>query len=267
MTMMTDPINLSFSRSDTFCGMQVYYRDVQKAKWEENFYTAIGKICESGVNAELSNRMTGVQGRGIREEMQRTMEDLLPRASSDEVRDRIRGEFEAATTSVAYYIKTIDYEPRRVQEWFSWTIDGHDNNPHPVRGCIDVLAYRGGRPLVVDLKRKSAAMKADNYGYRMQLSLYCLWLMQAWELDDIPDAEIHVMLSGKAPQIWPVKVTVEDIYETIYRLKDLGWRLTNSYFPMARGHKLCSKMWCMFYERCHIENFQTLPEMLKEIRP
>ena len=34
-------INLSHSRADTFCGRQIYYRDVEKKVWVENYYTAM----------------------------------------------------------------------------------------------------------------------------------------------------------------------------------------------------------------------------------
>ena len=101
----------------------------------------------------------------------------------------------------------------------------------------------------------------------MQVALYALWLIQARTLDKIPSTEIHVMVSGKKTQIWNVNVTVEDIYEAVYRLRDLGWRLTNNYFPMARGHVLCSSKWCNFWDQCHIDNFQGLDELLSKIKP
>ncbi len=101
----------------------------------------------------------------------------------------------------------------------------------------------------------------------MQVALYALWLIQARTLDNIPSTEIHVMVSGKKTQIWNVNVTVEDIYEAVYRLRDLGWRLTNNYFPMARGHVLCSPKWCNFWDQCHIDNFQGLDELLSLIKP
>ena len=53
-------INLSHSRADTFCGRQIYYRDVAKKEWVENYYTAMGHICEAGVNAELQNRINPI---------------------------------------------------------------------------------------------------------------------------------------------------------------------------------------------------------------
>ena len=177
---------------------------------------------------------------------------------------KVRDEFEKAVTSVEYYIETIDYTPVRVQEWFNFNLEGE---PHPVKGCIDIIAERGDTPLVIDIKRKSAPIRRDNYSYRMQVALYSLWLMQARNLDAIPTTEIHILLSGKAPQVWNVGVTVEDIYEAVYRLKDLAWRLTNRYFPMARGHALCSPKWCGFWDQCHIDNFQGLDEIISKIRP
>ena len=262
-----EPINLSHSRAGTFCGQQIYYRDICKAKWADNYYTAMGHICEAGVNAELQNRMSGIEGRGIKEEMLKVMDDVLPRIIKEEEREQVRKEFEPALKCVELYIDQIDYTPLRVQEYFNFHMDGDDKKEHPVKGCVDIVAERNGYPLIIDLKRKKAPLKRDNYEYRMQVALYALWLIQARTLDKIPSTEIHVMVSGKKTQIWNVNVTVEDIYEAVYRLRDLGWRLTNSYFPMARGHVLCSSKWCNFWDQCHIDNFQGLDELLVLIKP
>jgi CRISPR/Cas system-associated exonuclease Cas4 (RecB family) len=226
----------------------------------------MGHICEAGVNAELQNRMSGIEGRGIREEMLKVMDDVLPRIRKEEEREQVRAEFDPAIKCVELYIEQIDYTPLRVQEYFNFHMDV-DDMEHPVKGCIDIIAERNGQPLVIDLKRKKSPIKRDNYGYRMQVALYSLWLMQARTLDEIPSTEIHVMVSGKKPQVWNVNVTVEDMYEAVYRLRDLGWRLANNYFPMARGHPLCSPKWCNFWDQCHIDNFQGLDELLSKIKP
>ena len=260
-------INLSHSRADTFCGRQIFYRDVEKKVWVENYYTAMGHISEAGVNAELQNRMSGVEGRGIAEEMQKVMDDLLPKIPKEEERNSVRQDFPPAIIAVQKYIETIDYTPLRLQEYFNFHMDGHDEKEHPVKGCVDIVAERNGHPLVIDLKRKKAPIRRDNYGYRMQVALYSLWLMQARNLDSIPSTEIHVLLSGKNPQVWDVNVTVEDMYEAVYRLKDLGWRLSNNYFPMARGHPLCSPKWCNFWEQCHIDNFDGFDDLISNIKP
>ena len=262
-----EPINLSHSRADTFCGRQIYYRDVEKTAWAENYYTAMGHISEAGVNAELQNRISGIQGRGIREEMQKVMDDLLPHIRNDEEMRKVREDFPPAIIAVEKYIEQINYTPLRLQEYFNFHMNGNDELEHPVKGCVDIIAERDGQPLVIDLKRKKSPIKRDNYGYRMQVALYSLWLMQARNLDSIPATEIHVMLSGKRPQIWPVNVTVEDMYEAVYRLRDLGWRLTNNYFPMTRGHPLCSPKWCNFWDQCHIDNFDGLTDLISLIKP
>lgn len=262
-----EQINLSHSRASTFCGMQIKYRDILRAAWKENFFTARGHIGEAGVNAELQNRMTGVEGKGIREEMLSSMEELLPKMDNEQDQRKLADEFEKIVTSVEYYNAQIDYTPIRVQEWFGFSMDGNDDKEHPVKGCIDIIAERVDSPLIIDIKYKSSPIKKDNYDYRMQVALYSLWLMQARNLNQIPKTEIHVLLSGKAPQIWNVDVTVEDMYEAIYRLKDLAWRLTNQYFPLARNHPLCSPRWCGFWDQCHIDNFQSLDNMLSGIRP
>ena len=149
-------INLSHSRADTFCGRQIYYRDVEKKVWVENYYTAMGHICEAGVNAELQNRMSGVEGRGIAEEMQKVMDDLLPKISKEEERNSVRQDFPPAIIAVEKYIETIDYNPLRVQEYFNFHMDGHDDKEHPVKGCVDIVAERNGHPLIIDLNRKKA---------------------------------------------------------------------------------------------------------------
>ena len=119
-------INLSHSRADTFCGRQIYYRDVEKKVWVENYYTAMGHISEAGVNAELQNRMSGVEGRGIAEEMQKVMDDLLPKISKEEERNSVRQDFSPAIIAVQKYIETIDYTPLWLQEYFNFHMDGHD---------------------------------------------------------------------------------------------------------------------------------------------
>jgi len=262
-----ESINLSHSRADTFCGRQIYYRDVAKKEWVENYYTAMGHISEAGVNAELQNRISGVEGRGIAEEMQKVMEDLLPKIPKDAERDSVRQDFPPAIIAVEKYIETIDYTPLRLQEYFNFHMEGHDGKEHPVKGCVDIVAERNGQPLIIDLKRKKAPIRRDNYTYRMQLALYTLWLMQARNLDKIPATEIHILLSGKKPQLWPVSVTVECMYEALYRLKDLGWRLSNNYFPMARGHALCSPKWCNFWDQCHMDNYCGFDDLISDIKP
>ena len=262
-----EPINLSHSRAGTFCGRQIFYRDICRSKWADNYYTAMGHICEAGVNAELQNRMSGIEGRGIREEMQKVMDDVLPRITKEEEREQVRAEFGPAITCVEQYIEQIDYTPLRVQEYFNLHMNDETGVEHPVKGCIDIVAERHGLPLIIDLKRKKAPLKRDNYEYRMQVALYALWLIQARGLETIPTTEIHVMVSGKKAQIYSVNTTVEDIYEAVYRLKDLGWRLTNNYFPMARGHVLCSQKWCNFWDQCHIDNFEPLSVMLSLLKP
>ncbi len=265
---MADNINLSHSRASTFCGRQIHYDkfhpETSSKPWVDNFYTALGHISEAGVNAELKNRMTGIQGCGIIEEMEKVMEDLTA-PMNWELSTKVRAEFPKAVTSVEKYISGIDYTPVRVQEWFNFKLEGEDE--YPVVGCVDVIAERDGKPLVIDLKRKGSKLKRDNFDYRMQVALYAMWLMQARELDTIPQTEIHVLLSGANPQIWPVNATAEDMYEATYRLKDLAWRLRNQYFPMARGTYLCSPQWCQYWDQCHIDNFEPLDKLLKEIRP
>jgi CRISPR/Cas system-associated exonuclease Cas4 (RecB family) len=267
-TSETKPINLSHTRAAKFCGRQIYYDhfhpETSQSPWIDNFYTACGHIYEAGVNAELKNRMTGVQGCGIREEMQKVMDDLTT-PMDWELAEKVREEFPKAVTSVEKYINGIDYTPVRVQEWFNFHLDGEDENP--VVGCVDIIAERDGLPLIIDLKRKSSKLKRDNYDYRMQVSLYALWLMQARELDEIPKAEIHVMLSGANPQIWPVDISAEDMYEAVERLRDLAWRLKHKYFPMARGQYLCSPRWCEYWDQCHIDSFKPLDSLLNDIKP
>ena len=135
-----EQINLSHSRASTFCGMQIKYRDILRAAWKENFFTARGHIGEAGVNAELQNRMTGVEGKGIREEMLSSMEELLPKMDNEQDQRKLADEFEKIVTSVEYYNAQIDYTPIRVQEWFGFSMDGNDDKEHPVKGCIDIIA-------------------------------------------------------------------------------------------------------------------------------
>ena len=250
---MNYPDHYSYSQLNEHCGKKLWFKylDPRKIKPPPTVAMCFGNVFEHGVNSILEYEYLKTKKdlflAGVIREKINSYSDILTGSEFKELESKE----ERLNLLVTHYASQIDYEPLYLQRKISLKIK---DIARPFTGFIDIIAKRGDQLVVIDLKTKEKKPSSAQYGWILQLCIYAIWCHLEFHLDRLPATENHLMVSRKTGYEF-VKydnwISEKDVSEVITGAQDLENRVENSYFPLNRGHMLCQKKWCGFYDECH----------------
>ena len=166
----------------------------------------------------------------------------------------------------------IDYVPKEIQKKITLKIHGL---AMPVIGYPDLIAERkepafqepGQEVLILDGKTSAKKISKVSHGYKQQLSTYVLAIMREKGLENIPSAELRVLVKTKTPywQIIPVHLTADDLGLAIEAYREHELAIAANWYPLNRGSNFCSKKQCRFFEQCHEDHGSNLQQILTQV--
>ena len=166
----------------------------------------------------------------------------------------------------------IDYVPKEIQKKITLKIHGL---AMPVIGYPDLVAERqlpafqkpGQEVLILDGKTSAKKISKVSHGYKQQLSTYVLAIMREKGLENIPSAELRVLVKTKTPywQIIPVHLTADDLGLAIEAYREHELAIAANWYPLNRGSNFCSKKQCRFFEQCHEDHGSDLQHILTQV--
>lgn len=262
--MQPAPEDIGLSHSlDGFCAMQNHYVKVRGLRKPENFIFTRGKVSETMVATHLQNLITG-NNLDIEVSGQTRMGELCQEMVIEESKQLISHFPLIAEGARRYIAQSINYEPVEIGKWFKLDVKGFTRI---IRGQLDVVGDRDGMPVIIDLKYQMKPIPLNRF-YKQkvewvrQLVLYSIFAMKEYNLEIPPPCEVHVVVAGSDPQVFPIDVTEALMYDVLNRQHNLNIRLDAGYWPMNREHNLCSPQWCHVYALCHEENTLGQDELL-----
>ena len=217
--------------------MQVYFNDKDKTNPHDTYYKLIDEsiLKYSGEEPEI-------------------VEEL------EELKERIADALSIYFDEYAPY-----YEPIVVQKKIQIQIEGLTL---PILGYCDLIAKHYGKKKVIDHKTSGKSINTPKSDHVKQLAVYTLAYMKEESLNEIPDAELHVIVKTKKPkiQIVPVQLSEQIFSDLIDEFFQLQQNIKKNFFPKNRESFLCSEKWCDFYHECHESNGMKLDQILDSIQ-
>jgi len=136
-----------------------------------------------------------------------------------------------------------------------------------VFGYSDIIAKRGDKNLIIDIKTSGKQMSEASPTHRTQMMFYCLSLMKMDRLKEIPDLELHYLVKTREPKINIVKVNIResDLYQLVASIREHHWRIQQGFYPLNRGNVWCSETGCDHHTQCHEECSMTIEKTMDQV--
>lgn len=245
------------------CGRKYYYQYLAKVPRPStnNIFFILGSAADRTVEKCLTDRSKSV-GETFNKELATELEGVI--LTDDEKAGIDRQSTLLQISLINYFNNHIDYEPVSFQRKMSIRLKGVGPQ---VFGYADIIAKRGDKNLIIDIKTSSKQVKEASPAHVSQVMFYALCLMKMDDLDEIPDLELHYLVKTKEPKINIVKVeaTPSHFYHLISSIRAHDWKIKQGFFPMNRSSIWCSQSGCEFYEHCHNENKLDATEAIKQL--
>ena len=132
------------------------------------------------------------------------------------------------------------------------------NSPRPIKGFIDLLERdENGVFWIPDIKCKGSLTKTVPKDWVWAATIYSIGIKQQYNLDYLPQGEIHMISVGKKPgfHCLPVSVTVQQVAEVAERVYMFDKYLELGWYPRNRAADSCSERMCSYFAQCHGETY------------
>lgn len=246
------------------CGRKYYYKYIKKVyvKDRANIFYVLGSAADRAVERGFKEDISVSQI--FQEELSKEISSNLMLSEEDLAAINKQSTL-LEIALVNYFQNFVDYSPVSFQRKMSIRLNGLQRQ---VFGYADIIAKRGDKNLIIDIKTSGKQVQEPIKTHRDQVLFYALCLMKMDNLEEIPDLEIHYLVKTKEPKIniVPVEVNESDLYHLISMMRSHEWKIKQGYFPLNRTSMWCTPNGCEFYEHCHSENKLGIKDVMEQLR-
>lgn len=247
------------------CGKKYYYQYLMGLRSDEpKIYFLLGNAVDRTIEFVLSAPKDVLSPSEIfQKELAREVNPVKKRISEEDMMILNKQAVQLEILLTNYISHYVDYEPLSFQRRLSISLKGIGPN---IFGYTDIIAKRGDKTVIIDIKTSGRQVNEPSASHRSQLMFYCLALMKADKLVEIPDLELHYLIKTKEPKINIVKVPASEanLYHVVSSIREHDWKIQQGYYPLNRNHLWCSASGCDFHERCHIDCKMEITEALEQ---